>query len=332
MSKLGYQSDSYQTFLKNLHKKFRTPEKIIAGEVFKATQQKLIKLERIIQGEVNEVYDVILQNGKHVIVRIARGDELWQFEKEKWAIDQCQSLNIPLPKILWVNTITAGNEKLAFNIEEKLAGKLLSTKADLPSEKRRLLVNHAGLILSRIHKVKTNYYGSINENGKEEFTKLADYLKDLYSKENDFLEAAIKIKLDQSLIKVIFDFLLRRLDLGEYEYNVLLHHDFSPRHILVIEGNITGILDFGNVKSGYPIDDIAWWDYFEEEGFPTEWLIEGYSNKKLVNDSRFNDKLHYARLMMSLEFIYWFALVDHKHGAEHTKKEVKKDLKYFKLI
>lgn len=56
------------------------------------------------------------------------------------------------------------------------------------------------------------------------------------------------------------------------------------------KGNeIVAILDWGDVRSDSPLFDFANWDYWFDDVTPTEWLMEGYTNKKLF-DSDFIDK------------------------------------------
>lgn len=68
----NHQKGSYQQYLEQKHAKFNTSVSIIDKVVTMATGSKFTNLTKVIQGEINEVYDIVLANLSHVIVRISR--------------------------------------------------------------------------------------------------------------------------------------------------------------------------------------------------------------------------------------------------------------------
>src|SRR5690606_16278292 len=61
----------------------------------------------------------------------------------------------------------------------------------------------------------------------------------------------------------------------------LIHNDLLANHVLVHEGRLSGIIDFGEVAAEPTLIDFARWDFNEGERFPVEWIQAGYGNPSL---------------------------------------------------
>ena len=66
------QHTDYQEYLASMHAKLTTPEEAIKEVTKEGTGQEVKDRRRIVAGEVNEVYDLTLNNGQHTILRISR--------------------------------------------------------------------------------------------------------------------------------------------------------------------------------------------------------------------------------------------------------------------
>src|SRR5581483_6752562 len=93
---------SYANYLAALH-----AEQTISGEVLdeilrQVSPARVLSRQRIIAGEINEVYDVTLADELHVIVRISRNPvkNFAHFEQEQWAIRECARRGVPVPEVL----------------------------------------------------------------------------------------------------------------------------------------------------------------------------------------------------------------------------------------
>lgn len=93
--------NDYQNYLKQKHAKFNTPDAIIDAVVNAAVGSKPKIREKLIPGEVNEVYDVTTEDGRHVIVRISRSSNP-RFVAEKWALDKARKAGVPAPEVLLI--------------------------------------------------------------------------------------------------------------------------------------------------------------------------------------------------------------------------------------
>lgn len=81
----------------------------------------------------------------------------------------------------------------------------------------------------------------------------------------------------------------------------LLHGDPQPDHIFVDDSlRITGIIDFGDVRAGDPVFDIAWWSVLHEPTWPSAWLTDGYPQWHLLPDGDLRLGLH--RLFIAVVF------------------------------
>lgn len=167
--KSSKKNDHYQEYLVSMHAKLVTPDEEIKKIVKTGSGYNLINKTRIVAGEINEVYDVELENKKHVILRIAKGGYP-NFLQEKWAIEKVQKLGVPVPKILLIQHFKVDEEEKSACLMEKVDGEPLERgsiefkKLDL--KLRRNYINQAGEILSKIHSVKTEGFGWIVGEGR----------------------------------------------------------------------------------------------------------------------------------------------------------------------
>src|SRR5437899_2290113 len=112
----------YEVYLHQKHAKFATSQKIIDRVIYNASGSLPIKTEKIIKGEVNEVYDIRTDDRQDLILRISRGG-IEPFEREQWAIDNVKKLGVLVPEILQIKTIQDG---LAVCVMKKINGSPLN--------------------------------------------------------------------------------------------------------------------------------------------------------------------------------------------------------------
>lgn len=63
----------------------------------------------------------------------------------------------------------------------------------------------------------------------------------------------------------------------------LIHNDLLPAHVLVHDGRLSGIIDFGEVAAEPAVNDFAKWDYQVGERWPVEWIQAGYGDASLFS-------------------------------------------------
>lgn len=145
---------------------------------------------------------------------------------------------------------------------------------------------------------------------------------------DEFLRIAKEIDFDESSMNEIFEVLTSNLKHAPVISPKLNHNDFGPKHIMVKENNISGILDWGDVEGHSPINDFAKWDYWFGEEPPLDWLKEGYQDKSIFNDN-FEWMLHWIRLNNGLGVLWWYHKQKYPKAIEKAKNKLLKDLEFY---
>lgn len=322
----------YQAFLIKKHKKFTTPTNIINKVVKKATSSSVAAKKRLVLGEINEVYDITTKDGQNIIARISHSEESY-FEAEKWAIEQCKKIGVPVPTVLLVDKEEVDGKILGFSIEKKIDGKQLLFMPEFKNSKKDFIqpiLFEAGKFLSQIHSIETQGFGRLNKDGVGHLKSWEDFIIYKHERKLDRLkEAARNVGIKESIITKTLRIIKENRKLYGNMESRLLHGDFGPKHFLIKDKRIIGILDFESCKGGDPVYEFARYDYFYGYRIPLDWLKEGYINKKIFKKN-FGKKLNIYKLHLSLGHIDWYESEKNEPGINHTKKEFRKTLKYFK--
>ena len=312
--------ESYQQFLEERHSGFNTPIEVIKTAVQKATHSVPTESEKIIAGEINEVYSIKTQDGNEVIVRISHREKP-RFKAEKFALDKARDTGVPTPKVLLIDQDIC--------VEEKLPGEQLSRlPSDGSDERTESLVSKAGSILSKIHSVEVDGFGWLDEKGKGFLKTWEDYMLQDLEKRDFFTKIAIKHKLDPIYIKRAFELLIKHRRYYSGIKPKLIHGDFSPKHLLVEDSQITGVVDMEDCKGGDIARDFAWWEYFHGDRFPIEWLMKGYDSSEVLT-KEFRIRMNLCRLQMGVTLLYWYDYTQNQNGINHVREKLVEDVSRF---
>jgi len=321
----------YKKYLASMHGKLNTPDDVIR-KVVKEGVGDLVSKKRIIAGEVSEVYNITLENKKHVVLRISRSSRP-SFLQEKWATEQVKKLGVPVPEILLIKYLTVGDQELSFCLMEKAEGKSLERGGinfeSLPEATRKSYILQAGEILSKIHSIETLGFGWIIGEGKAEHNTADEVIDDLLKRKERIYEVADAQKFDRRLVDKALDIVDRFRERYSHLNPRLNHSDYGHKHFMVKKGKIVAVLDWGGVRSDSPIYDFANWDYWYGHYIPTNWLKEGYQNKQLF-DENFEDTLHVMRIMKGVEVADWYESQNYREAVEKALAKLTDDLNYFK--
>lgn len=321
----------YQSFLENLHDKLNTSDEILEKVVKSAVGYGINKKEKIMEGEVNEVYVITPTKGEDIIVRISRGKDS-RFESEKWAMDRCRDAGVPVPQTLSLSEVETDREKLHICIENKIEGislqELIKQKTLTQSEIKDLTIS-AGEILSKIHSIKTKGFGEINYLGVGKFGMWSEYMLKQNENRDVVLEKAKKIGVDTKLIQQAFAILVKNQDIYKDVDSRLLHSDYGIKHMLVCNGKINGIIDFENCRGGDIAYDFSWWSYFGKNRPPVEWLIEGYKRNGNLGEN-FKARMHIVKIEIALDLLIYYGDVGHGFAKEITTDNLAEDIAFFK--
>ena len=327
--------NSYEKHLANLHAKINTPDEVINNAVREAVGVFPALKIKILKGEANEVYEVKTSKGDF-FVRISRSEKP-DYLQEKWAIEQVSEIGVPVPESLLIKHVTLDGQQLSINIQKKIRGDTLERGdidyKSMDQEKLKKIIVKAGELLSRIHSVKTVGFKHLDGNGVGSVSTYREMWNDLLvpEKEKECIEIAKTVKFSPVLMKKIFELLRDEISKAPNISPVLNHGDYGPKHIMVEDETITGILDWGGVSGNSPIADFAWWDYWYGDSIPISWLQEGYADKSMF-DSNFERWLTVIKLKIGAGMLYWFSIQNYKEGVEKAKEHLIKDFEYFKKI
>ncbi|MDO8507356.1 MAG: aminoglycoside phosphotransferase family protein [bacterium] len=332
MDKAKGKKNQYKAHLSRVHSRLNAPDNLVKQVVREATGEEIVDKIRIIAGEINEVYDVTLGNGGNVVVRISR-QKRPDFGQEEWAIKKCIEAGVPAPEVLLIKHVQNGEELLSFSVLRKITGVTLDTIVDSKgwsSEQVKDYAVQAGEILAKMHSIKTDGFGDIDDTGKGKYKKYEDiFLKEVNNKEG-YMQLAKDVSLDPKLIEKALDILASHRDIyGEVKVPHLTHGDFAPKHIMVNDGKVVGILDFGLVAGNSPVYDFVRWDFWFGESFPIDSVKEGYTNKDIFNDKSIQKLTSLMMVYLGLTNIYWYHMTSYDEGVDRIKNKLISELESF---
>lgn len=322
----------YEIFLDSFHEGLSTNDDIIKALVKEGTDQDIISKRKIIAGEVNEVYDIQLSNNNYVILRISRREEP-DFLQEQWAIEQAKKVGVPVPEILLIKHFEIQKKLFSFCLMNKINGEPLERGNLnfnlLTKEQKKQYIVRAGELLSKIHSIKTSGYGSIQPNGKTTSDTADDIIDEVLDLKERIYAIAKRENFDEKNIEQAMNIIRNFRNSYNQIATCLNHGDYSHKHFMAENNKIVAILDWGSVRSDTPVYDFASWDYWFGDYIPTDWLKEGYQNKKLF-DKNFEEILHVLRIIKGLEVIDWYDLQKYQKAVTEAFNKLANDLNYFK--
>jgi aminoglycoside phosphotransferase (APT) family kinase protein len=313
-------SDDYRRHLDALHARLETPDAIVLAALAEVSRAKVEQRRRIAEGEANEVHAFRLADGLEVIVRIARNSARG-FEAERWAIEACAKEGVPVPEILLIKRVAGDTGPVDICIQRKIEGELLSNCLGLPRETLRALTAEAGDILSRVHRVKSSGLGYLNDKGEGPFASFDDLTAGLLGEEGAYVALAEAQDFDAGLIRRAFAAITLAVREAAPIRVSLTHNDFFPKHLLVEDGRISGLIDFGEVSGEASVNEFAKWDYLVGDQLPVAWLREGYADKSLFDEGY--DRLFPAlKLITGLCLFSWYAGEGYAAGVVEAKRRL----------
>jgi aminoglycoside phosphotransferase (APT) family kinase protein len=316
-------ADDYQQHLAGLHAKLQTPDAVILAALAEVSPSRVVARRRIVEGEANEAHAFRLADGLELVMRIARNAR--GFENERWAIEACAREGVPVPQVLLIRRFETEAGPIDICIQRKLPGELLSNRLGLPRETLRALTRQAGELLSRVHRVRTTGLGYIDGHGVGPFADFEALMADFLGQAAAYADLAARHALDPTLVARAFTVIEAAVRDAAPVRTCLIHNDFLPKHLLVHDGQITGLIDFGEVSGESPVMEFVKWDYLVGDALPLAWLREGYADQSLFDEG-------YARLfpalglMTSLCLLAWYDGEGFAAGVATAKARLLRDV------
>ncbi len=308
--------DEYEKHIQDKHAKWDTPEAFLFSEVEAITHAKPISRTRIVKGENSEVYKIETKEGRDLIARISHSENS-RFEQERWAIIQARLAGAPVPEILGIKQIRMENGLVTVSIQNEIPGVPMEEMSLLQEpesiELYKKLMKDAGSILAKIHSVKIIGFGVLDKNGKGQWTNSEDLWLEMEKWRGEIDEVAARANISAELITKALDLMKVAAVNCKIEQPVLIHDDFAPKHIMVADNHISGIIDFETCEGGDPVRDFARWQYHKKE-FTIDNLLEGYDG---LLPSDFEYRLRLWKVHMGLTTLEYY-LEDGNQAAIHN--------------
>lgn len=319
--------DSFDDWLTARHNKMSTPFELIDTYVHKAVKSPVANADRLVIGQMNEVYDVTTQDGQKIIVRISPEKDP-RFEAERWALDASRDVGVPTPKVFLVEKTTYNKKSITFCVEEKLSGQPLDKLLKDDKIKLSNVIKQISEVLGKIHSVKVDGFGYLQPNGKGWDITFSSIMLDLTEKEDELLKAATQWDILHSKVEKGLTLLSNNTDLYDWDKPSLVHGDFGPPHILVDNSSITGVIDMQECSGNHPIFDFVHWETTYGKDIPLQQLLNSYPNKALF-DEKFEPLFH----LVLLRHCLWMLMVrvehENPHGIDVFKHGIDTALRFF---
>lgn len=264
--------------LEAIHQQMTTDSETVQNVIHDLwTGQKTIT--RIVAGETNEVYDVNIAGHPPVILRIKHDSAEGDFNRELWALDKAKEAQVPVPTVLKCGVIADVNK--SYMIQEKIQGSSLDallTSATLPLDTAQSITEEAGRLLGRLHAIQTKGFGDLDEKGKGAYRTLSDWFSIVTADTEKFTDVITAAGFNTTDADTLFQLLETNGHTTLQPH--LIHDDFAPKHILVKDGGIAGIIDFELAKSGYLGFELPEWELRHRSSLPITWLLQGYQQER----------------------------------------------------
>jgi aminoglycoside phosphotransferase (APT) family kinase protein len=206
-----------------------TPRPIIDSVVRSVCGREVERVVRLTSGGVNETYRVELPNDVAVVVRIARQPVPW-FTDEEHVMAQARGVGVPTAEVLGVEQVDHDGE--------------------LPASDLERLVMDGGELLARVHSV-------VPDRGIRH---------ELQPPDERFVARVARV-VAQALGPAAAAVVERGADLLREEVMTrpaprlsLAHSDWLPKHLLIDDGAIVGVIDWERAGPASPALDLAHWE------------------------------------------------------------------------
>jgi aminoglycoside phosphotransferase (APT) family kinase protein len=248
----------------------------------------------LVAGEDNQVYTTAVA-GRDLVVKAARTSRV-RAGVAAWAAARLAAVGVPAPTVL--------GYRGRLLVETRCPGTPLDQHHTSHSRSANLAAQ-AGRLLLRIHTVPVRGYGRLDTGGVGLRPCLHSWLLRLPALPPTATAdtQALRAQARQAL--------RHHLPLLAGVPAVLLHGDWTARHVIVKDGRITGVVDLESVRGGDPLADVAGWS-LQEPAELSHGLYAGYFTSPPDRPTRMRLALYRVRIAAAM-------LAQHLAKAEHTQ-------------
>ena len=315
-------SEEYDKHLAALHDAWATPTTVVAGLVADVADTAVLDVRRVVAGEQNEVYDVTLEGALSLIVRISHGGAE-ALERETWVLGECAARGIRAPRVHGLRRLEVDGEPLAAIVMDKVNGDRLCD-IDLGEAGLRRVLRDVGAWLTELHSIPVPGFGYLDGRGVGMLATMEDWLTGITSTSPAFEEAGRSVGLAATTIRSWVREIVDSLRAAPPRV-ALIHNDLVSQHVMVHDGHLSGIIDFGEVAAEPAAEDFSKWDFSEGARFPVEWIQDGYGDASLFQPP--NDRTYRALwLGTGLWRLRWYYETGFAPGAEAARDRLLSEL------
>ena len=230
-----------------------TPRQVIDSVVQSVCGHGVDQLVRFTAGGMNETYRAELAAADPVVVRIARQPVPW-FTDEAHIMAQARAVGVPTAEVLGVEHVEHDGELLSFSIQRILPGRSLDELAgELSPVDLERLVMDGGELLARVHSL-------VPDRGVRHELQPPD--EHALARGRRIVEQTLGPS-SAAVVERGAAFLRRELAaLPTPPGAVLVHSDWLPKHLLIDDGAIVGVIDWERAGPAPAAFDLAMWEAF----------------------------------------------------------------------
>ncbi|HZN14932.1 MAG TPA: aminoglycoside phosphotransferase family protein [Acidimicrobiales bacterium] len=300
---------------------------LLEGAIGRAGGASVARWQRIVGGEVNEVYLASLTSGDELVVRVSRQGTGCRFESEQWAVDAARAVGVPVPTILLVERTSDDEGDVALCIQRRIPGHGLD-QITAVDEKQRL-AGLAGETVARLHTVEMAGCGWVGPDGSAPAPswERVIHLGATDEQLDALCEQAEARQIPSSWVRAAAREVERHDELLVGLQPRLLHGDFSPNHVLTDGTTVTGIIDLEQAFAGDPAFELVRWNYFYEQ-WPVEWVIAGYRRCGDLGDD-VDLRIRLGRLRLHLALVDFYSRMNHTIALDAVRRRFAEDADWF---
>lgn len=214
---------------------------------------------------------------------------------------------VKLPEIQYFTEKDGFLDNRKFYIEKEIEGKSIKKDSTLPEEVKEKLIMEAGKDLAKINTIPVEGVGWIEgvKDGKL-FSSGKDYNDFILRNIGNMLNGLSEINvLSSKQIKEIESYIVNNQTLFDTKNtSYLAHGDFCVKHIYHLNGEYSGIIDFGDIRGTSKYHDLAHFYTFNRKYF--EALVEGYNSiYKLPSD--YMNKVTSEAVIFGVGKLWWIS-------------------------
>ena len=229
-----------------------TPRPLIDSVVRSVCGREVERVVRLTGGGMNETYRVELPNDVAVVVRIARQAVPW-FTDEEHVMAQARGVGVPTPNVLGVEQVDHDGELLSFSILRLVPGRPLDELAgELPASDLERLVMDGGELLARVHSITPDPDRGIRHELRPPDERFVGRVTRVVNQAFGPAAAAVVERGADLLRKEVMTRPAPSLSLA--------HGDWLPKHLLIDDGVIVGVIDWEGAGPASPAFDFAMWE------------------------------------------------------------------------